>query len=478
MEKILDIYFQTMPAYTVDRREMNGNEYLVVPVVMMVEGVHNGSSGPVLHTAEEIGKIPESWNGIPVTVNHPHDGQKYVPANTPEMLEQYQVGSIFNAHMDGDSIKAEAWLVEERLQQISPEALQKVNDGEVMEVSAGVISEMKDEQGEFKNEQYIAVAVNFRPDHLALLPEQIGACSIEDGCGLRVNKKGGKNVKDVLKNLNKTGYVVTFVSNETGMSELLDKMWGKIDAMDTDIRTYYLEEMFDNYVIYRVRNLSTDEVTMYRQDYMINTEGQIELTGEPQQVKREVEYITVNEQGEIINNVNKGGQNMADECKPCIKEKVDALIANEAVHWIEDDRKFLEGLEEGQLDKMIPIVVNVEHEEGEAETKVTTEQAIEVLKETWKTPEDFMKVVPEGIQEQMRYGQQLYADKKKEMVQSILANTDGVWTEDELNKETFEKLEKIASSVEKVDYTANSSNTRSEKTEFEPMPLPGVKFED
>jgi hypothetical protein len=37
---------------------------------------------------------------------------------------------------------------------------------------------------------YNFVARNYRPDHLAILPDQRGACSIEDGCGLNTNRLG------------------------------------------------------------------------------------------------------------------------------------------------------------------------------------------------------------------------------------------------------------------------------------------------
>ena len=50
--------------YSLRTEVYEGKEHLVVPVVMMVEGVHNGSHGPILHTIEELGKFPGAWNGI------------------------------------------------------------------------------------------------------------------------------------------------------------------------------------------------------------------------------------------------------------------------------------------------------------------------------------------------------------------------------------------------------------------------------
>ena len=57
--------------YVIRSDVYEGRTHIVVPVIMMVEGVHNGSQGPLLHLAEDLGKFPESWDGIPVTIQHP-----------------------------------------------------------------------------------------------------------------------------------------------------------------------------------------------------------------------------------------------------------------------------------------------------------------------------------------------------------------------------------------------------------------------
>ena len=58
-----------------------------------------------------------------------------------------------------------------------------------MEVSTGLFTENEEVHGEFRGKPYIAVARNYRPDHLAWLPDQIGACSLAAGCGtLKLNQ--------------------------------------------------------------------------------------------------------------------------------------------------------------------------------------------------------------------------------------------------------------------------------------------------
>ena len=71
-----------------------------------------------------------------------------------------------------------------------------------MEVSTGLFTENVQANGVFGGKAYHAIATNYRPDHLAILPDQIGACSIEDGAGLlRVNVKNRDEMQIVLHSM-------------------------------------------------------------------------------------------------------------------------------------------------------------------------------------------------------------------------------------------------------------------------------------
>lgn len=191
-------------SYIIRPETLEGKKYLVVPVVMMVEGVHTGTHGPLLHLSEELGKIPDSWNGIPVTISHPQTQEGYVSANSPAMVEQWTVGRVFNTCFENDKLKAEAWIDEVKIRSLAPEALEYIQRARPLEVSVGVFSDNDNIKGEWKGEKYEAIARNYRPDHLALLPNEEGACNWADGCGVRVNRKGGRDV-DGLKALKYEG---------------------------------------------------------------------------------------------------------------------------------------------------------------------------------------------------------------------------------------------------------------------------------
>lgn len=174
-----------------DRRTLDGREYAVAPVVAMLAGVRNGELVP----AEELGKFVAAWEGRPIPLRHPQDTDgNYITANSPDIIETSVVGSFFNAHMDGNALKGELWLDVAKAQRLGGDALMTLNRleaGQVMEVSIAYFCDLDEIPGEYAGERYSAVQRSLRPDHVALLPDEIGACSVIDGCGAnRVNRAG------------------------------------------------------------------------------------------------------------------------------------------------------------------------------------------------------------------------------------------------------------------------------------------------
>ena len=172
-----------------ERRTLDGREYAVAPVVAMIAGVRNGELVP----ADELGKFVGAWEGRPIPLRHPEDGEgRHVTANAPEIIEASVLGSFFGAHMDGDALKGELWLDVAKAQKLGGDALLALNRleaGQVMEVSIAYFCDFEQAAGEFGGERYTAIQRNLRPDHVALLPDEIGSCSVADGCGAnRVNR--------------------------------------------------------------------------------------------------------------------------------------------------------------------------------------------------------------------------------------------------------------------------------------------------
>jgi hypothetical protein len=98
------------------------------------------------------------------------------------------VGQVFNARMDGARLLMEAWIDTVKAQSTDEgrQLLERVNAGEPVEVSTGLLVVTEEEDGEYEDEPYSQVWMETFPDHLALLNDgQEGACSYARGCGLR-----------------------------------------------------------------------------------------------------------------------------------------------------------------------------------------------------------------------------------------------------------------------------------------------------
>lgn len=170
-----------------ERRTLDGRLYAVAPAVAVREGVLNGQ----LLLADEIANSVLGWNGRPVPLRHPRVDGKNVSANSPQIVEQYVLGHVYNAHMAGDKLHVEVWLDVEKCNRVGGDALavlEALDNGVPMDVSTGYFCQVEEAQGIFNGQVYTGVQHNILPDHVALLPNEEGACSWRDGCGVpRVN---------------------------------------------------------------------------------------------------------------------------------------------------------------------------------------------------------------------------------------------------------------------------------------------------
>lgn len=444
---------QSISGYTVQETTHQNKKTLIVPVTMIVEGVLSGSRGPLLHLAEDFGKFPEAWNGIPVVINHPERSGKNISANSPDVIESGLVGRVYNTHVENNSLKAEVWLDSEKLASVSPDTLSAVGLQQPIEVSVGVFTEEEETTGTYNDRSYTAIAHNHRPDHLALLPGGVGACSLADGCGIRVNnnKKGEDNemiigtAEQVNQYRNLRYTIRGIVDNSSdGLKEKLEELRELVDSLDVqgDMNTgegavyHYLEEAYDTYLVYE--QYSKGDEKYYKRGYQIDANGDAAFVGEPIEVEKKTEYINkVNTNQQFIRTKNpskKESMEQNEVCTPCVKARVDALIANTASKFTEDDRAVLETLSESVLERMIPEapvapVVN----EMSAEDKAA-----------------------------LAFGKAQLKEKRDGLIANIVANTSvEVWPEATLNEMSDDMLERISKTITpkeaSVDYSLNAS---------------------
>lgn len=166
----------------------DGREYLVAPTVAIVEGVMN----ELLYTEDEIAAYIEAWNGKPLVFDHPigRGGEEdFISANSPEIFAQ-SPGYFFNATFDDNRLRGEWWIDLAKCRRLPQgnDLIAKLEAGDLIEQSTGLFTDVEYMTGEFNGNHYEGIARNIRPDHVAILLDDIGACSIEDGCGTpRIN---------------------------------------------------------------------------------------------------------------------------------------------------------------------------------------------------------------------------------------------------------------------------------------------------
>lgn len=214
----------------VRRERLDGRDYLVAPLTMIVPGVLSGSRGPILYQLDDIKASADSWNGMPIVVNHPAkpDGTP-LSARSPKVFQDWGIGLIYEAKVVENRLTAEGWFDVEKTRKVNPRVLNALQNNQKIELSTGLNLDQEEANGVWNDANgnsvaYTSVARRYRPDHLAILPDQPGACSLRDGCGVNnVGPETGllQKIISYITTLSATGGEATTNNQETDdMSKL------------------------------------------------------------------------------------------------------------------------------------------------------------------------------------------------------------------------------------------------------------------
>lgn len=169
----------------VRRQRLNGREYIVAPVTLIVPGVLAGSKGPLLYPADELARNASSWELMPLSLGHPYRNGMPVPFWSSG---KKPLGHVRNVRFNG-RLRGEAWVDVAECRRQAPSILEALEQGRPVEVSTGLIThdEPAPAGSTYNGRPFTHIARSYEPDHLAILTDQRGACSLDDGCGLGVN---------------------------------------------------------------------------------------------------------------------------------------------------------------------------------------------------------------------------------------------------------------------------------------------------
>lgn len=359
-------------------KQLNGRDHLVVPTIILVEGVLHASNAehPALALAEEFGIFPQGWDGRPVVYNHPKRDGEPVSANSPDLWEGEVIGQLFGSSMKGKKkLRTYMWLDKEKT---PSEVFQTLDEGGSLEVSTGLFTLEEETSGKYNSESYDVIWRNIVPDHLAVLPKgTVGACSNAAGCGApRVNQSTAKE-PEVTKpaekpaaNACQTGCVCQkctgtkpVENSQTPTASLLgsvkangQKMFeGFLKALglkqneisDVDKRTAvdaalgainsdswcYIMALYDNKVVYACMDDSYEWKT-YSRSYSVAEGGAVSLGSDVTEVRPETRYVplavTTNESQHQPTEGNDMSQKPAESQKPVEQPAVTASASASA----------------------------------------------------------------------------------------------------------------------------------------------------
>ena len=412
--------------------DFEGVKHMVIPVIMAQEGVMNRFFYP----SEEFEGWANTWDGVPVPINHPEIEGVAVSAKSPRIQELNSVGYVFNSKYEDKKLKGEIYLNLEKVKKLNADYLiNSFENGEIMEVSTGLYSNVEMVSGKYGDDEYDAIVRNIRPDHLALLPNTVGACSIEDGCGASISVNscqcggvcgGNKNSqKEISKLLN--------LSLEKKYNDLV-----------------YIIDIYDNSVVYEFgKNRS-----VYKESYAINDDNVVMLEDDAQEVIQKTSYQALN---------LSGGNNIMTEIQ---NEEIKEETTEETT-----EEKTAEETEESTTEAEEETTAETEAEAEETTEEVKENEETETETEEAETETEEKEIVENQLidneKKEFLANQAKIFDEKKQGLKKVLIDNKH-FSAEEVETFSFSVLEKINNLIKPKDYSGNGSSLIDNKEEYKP----------
>lgn len=407
----------------------NGDEYVVVPVVALVEGVLHSANAehPELALASEFGRYPNAWDGRPLVMNHPKVDDAYVGANSPTVLEEWSFGQLFNTRLDGDKLKTEAWINTAKVNALGGEAastLERIQSGDMVEVSTGLFAMVDEsESGKHNGIDYAGVWHSVAPDHLAFLSEgTIGACSVEAGAGVpRLNMLRRMPIKS---NVEETTVDHTDVQRIQKANSAFDHLIENSFPTDMPI---------ENVRILLQDALEADSI-------VIGAGGLWNIWAFTQD---SVVYETWNSADKFQRpfTTNESTVTLGDEVTTV--NLLTAIVPKTNLNEIEEDIVMDSAIEvtpEGNT-----VATPTEVVEDVTATPTPTAPAAEVVTNSAPASvEDYIASAPSEMREVLVNSLKIHNDTKAGIVKSLMANEQNAFTEETLNGMDLSTLENLA----------------------------------
>ena len=296
-------------ASNISTTTINGQEHYVIrgAVPIVDDIVMNGG----LYPGEEINSSYQTMERKLMPIGHPMVNGKYVSANDPQAVNDYYAGAwAQNVSKAGEKTVNDVY-VNKAVAETKPDGKRLIarldemiagTNSEPIHLSTGLLLNKEQKTGESKGKKYSWVAHNMQFDHIAILLDEPGAGTPEEGVGMFVNADGqegeveiaslidaANSLKDGL--LNKVKFFFAH-NSDASFDEIYQMLRDAIRAPSgTDVYRYVVTVWPDKF-IYEESN------KFFQQKYLID-DGAVTLVGEPLEVVRKPTEYEVKTNGEL-----------------------------------------------------------------------------------------------------------------------------------------------------------------------------------
>ena len=278
----------------------DGDTYTIRDVCGAADGIVMNRR---MYPGDQLAAGVQTLEGKPAPAGHPKSrAGHYISATNGEALASAWIGSYCtNARHAGGKTLADI-VINGKQAAAHPKGAKLIerldaaingSNTQPIHVSTGLNADFVQASGESMGKKYDTVVTNIRYDHLAILLDEQGAATPEQGVGMFLNSSGAAEEVEVV-NLDLSpvdrraeglmGWVRKLLGNNSDLS---------FDQIDMGLRALlpdgaWVREVFPKYFVWTDGNDG-----LYKQDYAVGSDNQISLTGQPVAVIRKVEYKAI-----------------------------------------------------------------------------------------------------------------------------------------------------------------------------------------
>lgn len=298
-------------ASNISTTTINGQEHYVIrgAVPIVDDIVMNGG----LYPAEEINNSYLTMERKLMPIGHPMVNGKYVSANDPQAVNDYYAGAwAQNVCKANDKVVMDVY-VNKSVADTKPDGKRLIqrlddmitgNNADPIHVSTGLLLNKEQKAGESKGKKHSWIAHNMQFDHIAILLDEPGAGTPEEGVGMFVNADGEEadvestSIIDAANSM-KDGWwnkVKFFLNNSSEMS--FDDIYQalRMSIKQDDKKWRYVVSVWPDHFVYE-EDGENAKPKLFDQKYLI-TDKVVTLVDDPVEVVRKPTEYEVKTNGE------------------------------------------------------------------------------------------------------------------------------------------------------------------------------------